>query len=109
MSRPQNSFELFLNPKNSPLGPQKVKNDHNFKPKSRVKINETLENNRCLTTWVQHKKVFEPYPIPKNSPLGPQKVKNDPKIKSKSNVRIERKKNKENENCSSTWVDPKQF
>ena len=33
MSRPQNSFELFLNPKNSPLGPQKVKNDHKIKSK----------------------------------------------------------------------------
>ena len=32
-------------------------------------------------------------------------LKNDPKIESKSNVRIER--DKENESCSTTWVDPK--
>ena len=42
---------------------------------------------------------------PKNSLLGLQKVKNGPKIKSKSNVAIER--NKENESCLTTWVDPK--
>ena len=56
--------------------------------------------------------MFGPFPNPKNSPLWPQKVKklpqkvkNYPKIESKSNVRIER--NKENESCSTTWVDPK--
>ena len=75
MARPQNSFEPYPDPKNSPLGPWKVKNDPNFKQKSRVKINETLENNRCLTTGVQHEKVFESYPDTKNSPLGPQTVK----------------------------------
>ena len=49
--------------------------------------------------------VFEPFHNPKNKLLGPQKVKDDPKIKSKSNVRIER--NKEDESCSTTYVDPK--
>ena len=48
---------------------------------------------------------FWNFATPKNSPLGLPKVKNDPEIKSKWNVRIER--NKENENCSTTWVDPK--
>ena len=42
---------------------------------------------------------------PKISPLKPQKVKNDPKIKSKSNVITERIK--EDESCSTRWVDPK--
>ena len=37
--------------------------------------------------------------------VGPLQSKNDPKIKWKSNVRIER--NKENESCSTTWVDLK--
>ena len=46
-----------------------------------------------------------PFPATQKSPLGPQKVKIDHKIKSKSNVRIEW--NKENESCSTTWVDPK--
>jgi len=49
--------------------------------------------------------VFEPFPDPKYSLLWPKKIKNDPKIKSKSNVIIER--NKENESCSTTLVDPK--
>ena len=30
-SRPKNSFEPYLNPKDSPLGPQKVKNDPKIK------------------------------------------------------------------------------
>ena len=34
----------------------------------------------------------------------PQKVKNCPKIRLNSNVIIER--NKENESCSTTWIDP---
>ena len=49
------------------------------------------------------KKVFEPYPEPKNSLVGPKRVQKDPKIKSKSNVWI--KGNKENESCSTTWLD----
>ena len=73
-------------------------------PKSKVRVEGTIENKSCSTTWVDPKKVFESFPKPKNSPLGHQKVKNDPKIKSKSNVRIEG--NIKNENCSTAWVDP---
>ena len=48
---------------------------------------------------------FQSLPNPKNRPLGLQKDKKDPKTKSKMNVRIEW--NKENEGCSTTWVDLK--
>ena len=41
MGRPQNSFEPYLNPKNSLLGPQKVKNYP--KIKSKVRIEGTIE------------------------------------------------------------------
>ena len=70
--------EPYPNPKNSPLGPQKVKNDPKIKSNSNVRDLGIAENK------------------PKNSPLGYQKVQNNPKIKSILNVRIEG--NKENEN-----------
>ena len=53
-------------PENSPLGPQKAKNDPQIRSKSITRVDPTT--------------VFKPYPNPKNSPLGPQKVKNDPKL-----------------------------
>ena len=50
--------------------------------KFEISINQDLfENKSCSTTWVAHKKVFEPYP-------DPQKSQEDPAIKSKSKVRI---------------------
>ena len=73
--------------------------------KSKVRIEGTLENKSCSTTWVDPITVFEPYTDPKNSPFGPQKVKNYPKIKSKSKVRIE--ENIENKSLSTTWLEPK--
>ena len=82
-------FEPFLNPKNGPLGPQKVKNDPKIKSKSNVRIEPDPNP--------QNSPFFAPN-SQKNCPSGPQDVENDPKIKSKSNVRIER--NKENESCS---------
>ena len=100
MSRPKNFLELYLDPKNCPLGPQKVKNYPKIKSKSKVRIEGTIENKSCSTTLVDPKKVIESFSNPKYSPLGPQKVKNDPPIKSKSNVRIQG--NLENESCSTT-------
>ena len=44
MSRPKNSFEPFPNPQNSPLGPQKVKNDLKIKSKSKVRIERNKVN-----------------------------------------------------------------
>ena len=81
MCRPQNFFEPFPNPKNSPLGPQKVKNDPKTKSESNVRIEKKKEDESCSIKWVDPKTFLEPYSNPKNSPLGPQKVKNDPKIK----------------------------
>ena len=37
MRRDQNCFELYADPKNSPLGPQKVKNGPIIKSKSKVR------------------------------------------------------------------------
>ena len=63
----------YSDPKTSPLGPKKDKNNPKIKSNSNVTIQGIIENESCST-------VFEPFPNPKNSPLGPQKVKNDPKI-----------------------------
>ena len=43
-------FEPFPNPKNRPLGPQKVKNDPEIKSKSNVRIERNKENESCSTT-----------------------------------------------------------
>ena len=88
MSKPQNSCQTLLQPKISPLGPQKVKNDPKIKSKSNVRIKGNIDNESCSTTWVDPKTVFGPFPYPK-----------------KSIDRIER--NKENESYSTTWVDSK--
>ena len=76
MSRPQNSFEIVPRPKNSQLGPQKVKNDPKIKLSSKFSFEENMKNKSFSTTWVDPKIVFELYPNPKNSQLGQQKVKN---------------------------------
>ena len=57
---PKTVFEPFHNPKNSSLGPQKVKNDPKIKPKSNVRIERNKENESCSTTWVDPKTVGEP-------------------------------------------------
>ena len=44
------AFEPFPNPKNSPLGPQKVKNDPKNKSKSNVRIEGNIENESCSST-----------------------------------------------------------
>ena len=53
------------------LGTQKVKHDPKIKSKSKVRIEENIENKSYSTTSVEHKIGFESYPDPKNSPLGP--------------------------------------
>ena len=104
---PVPDFEPYPNQKNSPLGPQKVKNDPKIRSKSKGRISWTIENKSCSTKWIEPKTVFEHYPDPTPTirPLGPKKVKNDPKIKSKSKVRID--ENIENKSSSTTWVNPK--
>ena len=49
---PKTVFEPFYSPKNSPLGPQKVKNDPKIESKSNVRIERNKENESCSTTWV---------------------------------------------------------
>ena len=84
--QPKTVFEPYPDFKNSPLGPQKVKNNHKIESKSNVRIERNKENESCSTIWVDSKTVVEPYSNPKNSSLGPQKVKKDPKIKSNSKI-----------------------
>ena len=55
MSRLQNSFW-------TPPWPQKIKNDPKIKSKSKVRIEENIENKSFSTTWVDPKIVFQPYP-----------------------------------------------
>ena len=43
MSVPQNRFEPYSDPKNSRLGPQKVKNDLKIKSKSKLRIEENID------------------------------------------------------------------
>ena len=63
---PKTVFEPHIEPKNSPLGPQKVKNNHKIKLKSNVRIEGNKENKSICTIWVDQKH-FEPDPNPKNS------------------------------------------
>ena len=78
---PKTVFWPYRNPKNSPLGPPKVKNDSKIKSKLNARIEKKpKENESCSTTWVDPKTVFELYPNPKNSPLGPKKSKMAPKL-----------------------------
>ena len=75
MSWPKTVFEPYTDPKNCPFRQKKVKTDSKIKSKSKVIIEENVENKSLSTTWVDHKTYFQPYPDPKNSSLGSQKVK----------------------------------
>ena len=97
---PKTVFELYIEPKNSPLGSQKFKDDPKIKSKSKVRIEGNIENESCSSAIIDPKTVFELNIEPENSPLGSQKFKDDPKIKSKSKVRVEG--NIENEGCLTT-------
>ena len=72
---PKTVFEPYPNPKNSPLWPQKVKNDPKIKSNSKVRIERNIENESCSTIWVDPKTVFDTFPNPENSPLGPPQNK----------------------------------
>ena len=50
MIRPQTRLEPYPENKNSPLGPQKVKNDPKVKSKSNVRIGKNKEDEICSTT-----------------------------------------------------------
>ena len=84
MRRSQDSFQTLPNPKNRPLGLQKVKKKKDPKTKSKinVRIEWKKENESCSTTWVELKTAVDPYSNSKTSPLGPPQDKNDSKIKS---------------------------
>ena len=44
---PKIVFEPYPNPKNSPLGPQTVKNDPKIEPKLNVRVEGNKENESC--------------------------------------------------------------
>ena len=50
---PKIVFEPYPDPKNIPLGPQKIKSDPKFKWKPKVRIEENIENKNRSATWVQ--------------------------------------------------------
>ena len=50
-------FEFYLNPKDGPLVPQKIKNDYKIKLESYVNIEGNKDNESCSTTWVAPKTV----------------------------------------------------
>ena len=62
---PKTDVEPYSNPKNSPLAPQKVKNDPKIKSKSDVRIERNIENESYSTTWSDPQTGFEPYTNPK--------------------------------------------
>ena len=47
---PKTVFELYIEPKNSPLGSKKFKDDPKIKSKSKVRIEGNIENESCLST-----------------------------------------------------------
>ena len=49
MSGPEKSLKPHIEPKNSPLGPKKVKNSPKIKPNSNVRIKGNKENKSCYT------------------------------------------------------------
>ena len=99
-------MNLTPTPKLAYWGPKKAKKGPKIRSKSKVRIEWSIENQSCLSIWVDLKNFFEPYPNPKISLLGPQKCqKKGPKIRSKSKVRIEG--SIENQSCWSTWVESK--
>ena len=71
---------LNIEPKNSPLGSKKIKDDPKIKSKLKVRIEGNIENESCLTTWVDPKTVVKPCSDPQTSPLGPHKTKTAPKL-----------------------------
>ena len=104
MIRPKKVVEPYPNPKNNPLGPQKVKKDPESKLKSKVKIERNIENESCSNRWVDPKTVGESYPNPKNANQSPQKSKMTPKL-TKNKYQNWRKDTKWK--LFNTWVDPK--
>ena len=65
MSRPQNSCSSLTQPQKQPIGSKKLKKDLKIMSKSKVKIEGTLGNKSCSTTWIDPKAVLKPTPSPK--------------------------------------------
>ena len=57
---PKTVFQPYPDPKNCPLGAQKVKKDPKIKSKPNVRIERNKDYESCSTTWVDPKTVVEP-------------------------------------------------
>ena len=66
---PKTFFEPNPDPKNSPLGPQKLKNEPKIKSNSNVRIEGIIENESCLITWDRAKNRFQTLLQPPNQPI----------------------------------------
>ena len=87
MSRPQNSFEPYRDPKNSQIGPQKVKDNPKIQSKLNVRI-EGIKKIKVIALYEQPPKQIEPDPNPRNSLFfGPKKPK-------KNNLKLDKLKSK---------------
>ena len=87
---PKTVIEAYPNPKISPLGHQKVKNDPKIESKSKVGIEGIKEDKSFSTTWIHPKTVLSPHPTPKIAHKGPKKSKITPKLS--QNQKLELKK-----------------
>ena len=87
MSRPKNSFEPYPDPKNSPLGLEKVKTTPKLN-QSKVRIEGNIEKKIVQLHEQTLKQFLDTTPTPKIAHQGPNRH-NQPKIKSTSKVRIE--------------------
>ena len=76
-----------------------------MKSTSKVRIEGTIGNKSCSTTWVDPKTVFEPYPDSQISPFGPRKAKNNPDLGQKRKLIL--KEAQKEKVFSALWVHPK--
>ena len=77
---PKKDFEPYPNPKNSPLGPHKAKNDPKIRSTLKVRIQGSTENKSYSDAWVDPKNVLSLTPTP------PKKKQKQPQIKVKTKI-----------------------
>ena len=62
------SLAHCLTPKNNPLDPPKAKNNPKIRSKSKVRIEESIENKSCSAIQIEPKNILQCSTIPKISP-----------------------------------------
>ena len=95
-------FEPYPDPKNSPLGLQKVKIDPKIKSNSKVRIEWIIENKSCSATSVDPKTIFLTLTRTqqKLAHQGLKYLKIIPKTSQNKKLQLKKKR------CSTTWADP---